>query len=931
MKKLLFLLLIIALSINVHADTTLFESKIRPVLAEKCYSCHSKTASKVKGGLLLDSGDGWVKGGESAMPLIDKKNPEKSHVIQSLLHLNDSPMPPKESDKLTSQQVNDFIVWIKSGANFPKTSGVENAKDIFGAAAKNHWAYQPIRKPSVPRNIEWGNNEIDKFVFAKMTQAGLKPSDPASKEELIRRAYYDLIGLPPTIEEIDAFVQDPSHTAYEKVIDKLLNSVHYGERWGRYWLDVARYSDTTGTVNGNREPRYTYSYTYRDYVIKSFNDDKPFNVFIKEQLAADLIPNSDKVNLAALGFLTLGKDSGNVNDVIDDRIDVVTKGFMGTTVVCARCHDHKFDPVSTKDYYSLHGLFSSTYTPPDSEKPLIVDIKDTADYRNYVSNKNVIMLQITNFVDTKFNEAFASFRTNTSKWLYGAYALQNVANSNRSDFIRTNTLNSRMMQKWGDSLRLTIPQRARGQEIRNNTQRVTHPVFLPFAKMFNVSEDAKFGSNYLAMVKSNESDINPFLLQKIKSRSVRNMMDLATVYHSCVEDIYRMHKAGTDLSKINGAKEFYDSVFLNNGPLSMNRTDFQRYYADNGMTMRYDNDLRRENGKLITLELTHKATPARAMAILDRPTPVESQVFIKGDPNKRGDRVPRRFLEFFGTGEKYKSGSGRLELANDIISTNNPLTSRVIINRIWQNHFTEGFIKTPDDFGVQTPEPIHSALLDYLAFKLMEDGWKLKSIHKYIMMSAVYQQTAKANPNQFAIDPNNNYLSKMNMRKLEFEALRDTILFIGGSLDLTTGGQSVDISVENKDGFSKRKSIYSLIDRNRLPEFFSTFDFATPEMTTGKRFNTTVPKQALFLMNSQIVIEQVELMVKSSTFKSISTDIDKITYLYKKCLQRTPDQLDLTISTQFLKNSREVKNDKLDEWEQLAHVLLMSNEMVFIK
>src|SRR5436190_9762086 len=370
------------------AQLDFFESKIRPVLANNCYKCHSTKAEKVKGGLLLDSRESLLKGGDSG-PAIVPGNSEKSLLIKAVTYTDpDLQMPPK-GDKLSDQQIADLMAWVRMGAPDPRVASATQ-KDWKDPNAK-HWAWQPVKKPAVPeaKDASWAKTPVDNFIVEKLYEKGMKPSALADKRTLIRRAYFDLIGLPPTPEEMDKFVNDTSPNAFEKVIDQLLASPHYGERWGRHWLDTARYADTKGEIRQQREDKnYPFAWTYRDYVIRSFNEDKPYNVFVAEQIAADKLSTSsiNRSNLAALGFLTGGERfQGMRNDIINDRIDVVTKGFLGLTVSCARCHDHKFDPIPQKDYYSLHGIFASCVEP--EIEPVISTVANTPEYRDYYEKR----------------------------------------------------------------------------------------------------------------------------------------------------------------------------------------------------------------------------------------------------------------------------------------------------------------------------------------------------------------------------------------------------------------------------------------------------------------------------------------------------------------------------------------------------------------
>lgn len=912
MKSIVYFLITFTICHNLLAITKdeidFFEKKIRPVLSENCYKCHSSKSEKVKGKLLLDNKSSTLKGGESG-PAIVPGDLEKSLLIKSIKYTDkDLQMPP--NSKLSDSIIKDFETWVKMGAPDPRTDVVTTIS-LDEKKTKEHWAYQKLNKPTIPSvNTKWVINPIDNFIYSKLKENDLSPSIEADKKILIRRLYFDLIGLPPTESDIDSFLKDKSKNAYENLVDKLLDSPQYGERWGRHWMDTSRYSDTTGTVNVNQEPRYTYSYTYRDYVIRVFNEDLPFDRFIKEQIAADKLKDIKKENLAALGFLTLGKNSNNNNDVIDDRIDVIFKGFMATTVVCARCHDHKFDPISTKDYYSIHGILNSTYVPSDKEKPVLISIKDTPEYRDYLEKQAKIEQEIENFIDTRYATAVLEFRTNTFKHLYGGYMLANVAESNRTDYIRDNALNSRMIQKWSSSINVKINvsrrQDLKGKDTKSKISQINHPAFLPLAKMFKVSEK-DFKSEWLNVLNEHKDDINPYLLHNIKKTPMASMKDLAIAYQNAVNESLIIN------TNIEGVLEFKEAIYKNNGPLDINRDNFQRFYSDNGKTMRYDNELRAQRGKLITHELTHAATPPRAMVLIDKDKASDSPVLIKGDPGTRGAIVPRRFLETFNylNPNNFTNGSGRLELANAIANSDNPLTSRVIVNRLWQFHFGEGLVRSPDDFGIQTEKPVHYDLLNYLSTRFIEDGWSIKKINRLMLTSATYRQVSINDAKKSLKDPYNRFYWRMNTGRLDFETLRDTILYVGGKLDLKMGGQSVNlISLNNNSEYSHRRTVYGLIDRGRLPEFFTTFDFATPEMTTGRRFQTTVPKQALFLMNNAMVIEQVRSMITRPEFIRIISEEEKIRSLYRICFQREPNDLEIKIGLRYMEEA--MKEDMTD-------------------
>jgi hypothetical protein len=639
---------------------------------------------------------------------------------------------------------------------------------------------------------------VDNFVLAKLEEKGLKPNPPADKQTLIRRATFDLIGLPPTVAEVEDFLKDQSPDAFAKVVDRLLASPHYGERWGRHWLDVARYSDTKGQIRRQREDQsYPFAWTYRDYVIRSFNEDKPFSLFVVEQLAADKLPATARnpTNLCALGFLTVGdRFMGMQNDIINDRIDVVTKGFLGLTVSCARCHDHKFDPIPTKDYYSLFGVFSSCVEP--KFEPVIVKNPGGPDYTDY------------------------------------------------------------------------------------------------YKQRMDLEQEKETLENKLREARRNRDRDNPRLVLR---------------------------------------------------------------------------DLRQNEAKVSRLEMTHPAAPPRAMVLEDLLKPHDSPVFIRGDAGNKGTVVPRRFVEVLSNGYRppFTNGSGRLDLAWAIVSKRNPVTPRVLVNRIWLHHFGEGLVTTPDDFGMRSEPPSHPQLLDYLASRMVEDGWSLKKMHRLITLSSVYQESSANNPRFAQIDPDNRLLWRANIRRLEFEALRDSLLAIGGDLDPTMYGRPVDIESEP---FSTRRSIYGLVDRSDVADVLVNFDFANPDLPTGRRHDTTVPQQALFLMNSPLVIEQAKRLVALPEFQACSDDDSRIEFLYRRVFQRPPKPEEVKLGSEFVagapaaeaasarnldlqpisnqtdpvrpgpfgppgrKGNRGImrKRAPLKAWEEYAHALLQANETSFV-
>jgi hypothetical protein len=722
-----------------------FESKIRPVLADRCFKCHG--ADKQKGGLRLDSKQAMLRGGVSGPAVVPSK-PGESLLLQALEQQGELKMPP--DDKLAAETVAHFKEWIKLGAPWPGSS----AQIAEEAAWKKHWAFRAVQQPAEPRveHSERVQTPLDAFVLAELEKRGWNLAAPADRRTLLRRASFDLIGLPPTAAEVDAFEQDTAPDAFAKVLDRLLASPRYGERWGRHWLDVARYADTKGYVF-TEERRYAYAYTYRDYVIKAFNDDLPYDQFILEQLAADRLAaegqSTDPSRMAAMGFLTLGRRFlNNQHDIIDDRIDVTTRGLLGLTAACARCHDHKFDPIPTKDYYSLYGIFASSTEP--KEGPLLAPPEQT-------------------------------------------------------------------------------------------------PEFVAFDKELKAREQA-------------------------------------------VADFKEKNKS--ELAAKN--RKFRDEL-----------TALQK--------------------KVDAWKAASPAAPPRAMVLVDLPQPREPHVLLRGNPGNVGPKVPRQFLAVLAGDKRqpFKKGSGRLELAQAIASPDNPLTARVLVNRVWLHHFGQGLVRTPSDFGLRSEPPTHPALLDYLAARFVADGWSIKKLHKLIMLSSVYQQAGGA----AAEDPENRLLAHMSRRRLDFEAMRDALLFVSGQLDTKQGGPAVEM-FEAKP--SKRRTVYGFIDRQNLPGMLRTFDFANPDTSNPQRYETTVPQQALFLMNNPFVQEQAKQLIKRGELSGLSDGVAKIRALYRIVFGRQPDDREMELGQHFLQTTSGNAGSGLSPWEQYAQVLLLANEFAFV-
>ncbi len=879
------------------AGIEFFESKIRPIFVENCYKCHSVEGGKSKGSLHLDTKDSVLKGGDSG-PALVPGDPEKSLLIKAVRYADkDLQMPPK-GNKLPPEQIVALEEWIKMGAPDPRVAaGAVNAGGI-AAKTKAHWAFKPVTNSPIPvvKDKRWVNTPIDSFILAKLEEKKLKPSTEADKRTLIRRAYFDLTGLPPGEEEVKQFLKDGSKDAFAKVVDRLLASPRYGERWGRHWLDVARYADTKGYLAGNQERRFPFSWTYRDWVIRAFNEDLPYDQFLMQQIAADRLElGADKRALAAMGFLTLGRRFlNNKHDIIDDRIDVVTRGALALTVTCARCHDHKYDPIPAKDYYSLYGVFDSSEEP--SERPLLGTPPPEESHKIYLAEKKKREEACQEFKKTKSQEIMSEGRQKIGDYLWTALDIERLPDKAGAEKLtRERKLDTTLVGRWRTSL-----------QGWNNS---SNSVFFVLSAFAAIPEN-DFTNQAPQVTAKLLADTGPFnpLVRKTLEEGVPASLKVVTERYGKLFGTIReeWHALVAENGKTNATvmptalsdphhEELRRVLYAETSPYNLTPGEIETLY--DVPSIERSRELRRQ---IDELDAVHPGAPPRAMALEDKGTPSNAYVFIRGNAGNRGPDVPRQFLEVLsGENRKpFEKGSGRLELAQSIANKTNPLTARVIVNRVWQHHFGKGFVSTPSDFGLRSDPPTHPELLDWLAWNLMENGWSLKKLHRVIMLSAVYQQRSADNPEFGEIDPTNALLWKMNRQRLEFEALRDSLLATSEEIDLSMGGQPVDLVAEP---FTSRRSIYGYIDRQNLPGVFRTFDFANPDTSASQRFYTTVPQQALFMLNSGFVVTQARNLLTNTQCATLTSDKEKVRFLYKRAYQREPEKEELKLAQQFVK------------------------------
>ncbi|MEQ1859554.1 MAG: PSD1 and planctomycete cytochrome C domain-containing protein [Chthoniobacteraceae bacterium] len=908
-------------------QTEFFESKVRPILSAQCYKCHSLEENKVKGGLSLDTKNGWQKGGDSGA-VIEPGHPEKSLLITAIGYKDaDLQMPPK-GEKLSDEQIAVLTKWVKMGAPDPRVADEATKTKLTGLtdSARHHWAYLPVVKPAVPtvKNANWCKTPIDAYIAQGLEANGMVPNKQAGKEALIRRAYYDLIGLPPTPYEVADFIKDQSPDAFAKVVNKLLASPHYGERWGRHWLDTARYSDTKGGErNARRETEYRFpnAWTYRDYVVKAFNDDKPYDQFVIEQLAADQLPNvkDGDPRLAALGFLTVGERFRSVNDVINDRIDVVGKGLLGLTVSCARCHDHMFDPIPTRDYYALHGVFASVIEP-DHGPVLAMSKKDQ--FADYQEKFNAAVKEMQSRYYGGMEKFLVDFWQKPEPYLQAALTFSSKgkgsdadATKERNKLISKHDLHPQFVQFLARGLAANPGVWAPLYELKQRGK-------------FDVADFAKRGSEMsdrlsrkISSTKGEEKGkygrmpeqassrgANKFVLEAMTATPPTSVNDAVKIYAALItaqkeqaKGMFAAVKNATS-STVDGFDQ--ELIDLLRGPFVIEPASVMTRDAMESSYLSWPNQIQgRANlnfGEINLLEITHPGAPAKAMVLADKPNPKDSPIFIRGESQSRGPIAPRGFLEVLSPDHKpipFTQGSGRLDLAKAIADKGNPLTARVAMNRLWMHHFGEGLVTTPDDLGVMAGKPSHPELLDYLSAKFMESGWSMKTMHKIVMLSAVYQQSTETNKAYETKDPMNHLLWRANIRRLDFESMRDSLLVFSGQLEKTIGGKPVNLTDEP---YSYRRSVYGYVDRGNLPELMQNFDFSDPDMPNSKRTTTVVPQQALFLMNSSMAVDiSRKIAARPEIVKATSTD-EKVRWMYRIMFQRMPSAQEMSIARSFI-------------------------------
>ena len=888
-----------------------FESKVRPVLANNCFGCHSNSAL---GGLRLDNPEGMKQGGKRGAAVVPG-DPDKSLMITAIRQ-TDPALKMPAGGKLKDSEIADLTAWVKAGAVWPKSAVTSTAvpnqtpgKYTISPERRAFWSFQPLANPSVPavKDPKWAKNDIDRFVLARLEKEGLKPVGSASKVDLLRRASLDLIGLPPTPEDVAAFEKDASPDAFAKVVDRLLASPQYGERWGRMWLDVARYGeDDYRSLNPN--PRgyrpYPNAWAYRDWVIQAFNDDVPYDQFVKAQLAGDLMDEKTRYkSLPATGFLGLGPwyyDNGS-NEVTraderHDRVDAVTRGFLGLTVACARCHDHKYDPIPQTDYYALAGVFFNTTYEEYPRAPKKV-IEEFIKREDEIDEKQKIAQEMSQDASKELSRTLA---LQTSNYLQGVWEVSGPQKKEMPAVVEARKLDYEILDRW-------VKYMAKPTDKYKYKE-----AWQALIKKGGTAAEAK------KLAEKFQQDVEEVMLAKNDLDAQNKVLEDKDI------DGTKPKKRTDKPSNFVSNKDFNPGALIRFKTLPDDVTNFwveifQRELKDNedpmdmmpgrmgtpgvllfrswGLESRLgpETQARLKSIQDDIAEAKKKLDPYYPFihGVKDSDKPVNIQLAQRGNPETLGDEVPRHFLSVLSPGDPIPltEGSGRKQLADLIVKQ--PIAMRVIVNRIWKEHFGTGIVDTPSNFGFGGERPTDPELLDYLAQTFVNDGMSIKKLQRRIMLSSTYQLSTEFNKVAFDKDSGNRLYWRANRKRMEAEQIRDSILQVSGNLDNLTGGPSQELTPD-----FKRRTVYGKVSRYKLDAYLQLFDFPAPNISAEKRFTTTVPLQRLFLMNSDFVqVEAEELAKRVAAEPDNKARIRKI---YMLAYGRQPSEKEIQIGLDYL-------------------------------
>jgi len=896
------------------ADVEFFEKQVRPLLVKQCYECHS--AGEAGGGLTLDSRDGVLKGGDSG-PAIVAGKPDESRLIEAVRYKNpDLQMPPK--NRLSANEVAILEKWIALGAPDPRTDTIAVAPPPLSGMSieegRKFWSFQPLVQPAVlkVRRSDWVRTPIDAFVLSKLEAADIEPAPIADKRTLIRRATFDLTGLPPTPNEIAAFLADDLPDAFDRVIERLLNSPDYGVRWGRHWLDVARYADSNGL---DENLAFGNAWRYRDYVIEAFQQDKPFDRFLIEQIAGDLLPEADNATKTATAFLVLGAkvlaEPDRVKlemDTIDEQLDTIGKTFLGMTIGCARCHDHKFDPVKQADYYALAAIFKSTQTFASTNTGAI---KHWHEYELATTAEREALKKVDAEIAEKKKAASGYKSSAVAK-------LRSDARAKAADYLVA-------ASQFEPSMPLT------------QVEAIAAPLGLHSHMLHHCRLHLEYHRDA------------PLFLRWHELAKARDTAGIERYYRSLFAEA---ESAWTEAKKANPKATSLEDARLEAARAALyDSSGFlavpsQPEFAFDAATLAEYNRL----ADIARIVESQAADLPSTMGVTDGKVQTELAIHIRGSHANLGKPVPRGFPEVMSDAH-FKPGfsaekSGRLELAHWLANAKHPLTARVYVNRLWRWHFGAGLVTSTENFGKLGDRPSHPELLDWLAGYLTEVGWSTKAMHRMMMRSSVYQ-TASLHPRPAAIataDPENRLLAKSRIVRLDAEAIRDSVLHVSGRLDRTIGGKTVPLrnrqfvfdhtSKDHTTYDSLRRAVYLPIVRNNLYTLFEQFDFPDPTMPTGNRNATVVAPQALLMMNSELVMDSAEIWA-DRLLQIKGNDADRVRAAYEAALGRLPSDVEIHRAQQFVtakpESLAEVGEVQRRAWRLFCQSLLASNEFIYLR
>lgn len=924
-----------------------FEAKIRPVLVENCYQCHSAQAKNVRGGLLLDSLEGVTQGGDSG-PAVVPGEPADSLLVSSLKH-ESFEMPPDR--KLPDHVIADFEQWVRDGAVDPRVGGKTLQRQVMDIEeGRQFWCFQPVRQPAVPQDAgkHWAKSDIDRLLADRYSQANVAPAADASPSEIVRRLYFDLSGLPPTADQVldfeHAWKTDPD-AAIAKVADELLASPGFGIRWGRHWLDATRFAESSG---GGRSLMFPDAWRFRDYVVQSFNDDKPFDQLIREHIAGDLLPwktaqqHDDQVT--GVGYLTLGPTNYEQQDkellrmeVVDEQVDTIGRTFLGLTLGCARCHDHKFDPVPTADYYAMAGIFRSTETlTPGNVSGYVTTTLRSGDDAQKLDQWE----QARKSLQTEINQ----LRKQVTR--SGPGVERNI-DAKELEGIVVDDTQATFEGEWTHSS-FVAPFVGAGyqhDQAGKEGRRVRFEATLPEAGMYRVRLSHNYAASRCRRV--------PIVVRHADGTSTVEIDQRQTPPDGVFAEIgeFRFDTQNTAVVSIDCEKSGPGVVIVD--AIQFLKVSEQPSKTVDAAQLAKQAQQAAMSRRLAKLEAEFKKHQrkkpqvAQAMGVRDTPDPADWHIHVRGGIRNLGDIVPRGFLSVIpaktpeaeaGRVQITDGQSGRKELADWIASADNPLTSRVFVNRVWLKLIGEGIVRTPDNFGKTGRLPTHPELLDYLAATFTtEDAWSVKNLIRRIVTSRVYRLSSSASAEQSSKDADNLLLARGFRRRLEAEALRDAMLQISGELDLSvTGGRTIRKLTAYDNGYDHDgaqehfRSIFVPFFRNSLPELFLAFDVANPNLVTGRRNVSTLPSQSLFLLNSPYVMARSEnaakhfLETQSADPEAVEIMIDQA---WRTVVGRVATAQERSALLEFLK---EQGHDSVDAWTSVFQALFGSMDFRYL-